>query len=327
MPSNDKAPAVSVVAVSYNHERWIVEALDSIRRQTLGDFELIYADDASRDRSVEVALDWVNQHGIPAKTVLHEHNRGLCQTLNEAIAPCTGRYIQLMSCDDVLLPDKLERHAAILDAAAADVALVHSPVRQIDADGRPLAVPLTNGSEQAPPVTDAPFERMLDGNPIWAPSVLVRRDAIQAAGGYDERLRYEDWDMWLRLARRSRFAYSQPVSVAYRVLPSGLHTAIDETDEYWIFRKHIDHPLARARLNWTAYAVYENGHMSAEMRDDFVDVVRAHPEMRNLGNVLIRMRVFPRVCRSLARFKAHASRWAGRKRRLAAEACYAAPHG
>lgn len=322
MPLNEKTPTVSVVAVSYNHERWIAEALDSIQRQTLTDFELIYADDASQDRSVEVALDWISRHGIPAKTILHERNRGLCQTLNEAVAQCTGRYVQLMSCDDVLLADKLERHAAILDAAGGDVSLVHSPVHQIDADGRPLAVPMSNGSEKEPPLTDSPFERMLDANPIWAPSVLMRRDALRAAGGYDERLRYEDWDMWLRLARRSRFAFSQPASVAYRVLPNGLHTTIDETDEYWIFRKHIDHPLARARLNWTAYAVYESGRMSAEMRDDFLDVIRAHPEMWNFRNALIRMRVSPPMCKSLARFKARASQLSGRKRRtLAAEAC------
>lgn len=322
MRTNESEPTVSIVAVSYNHERWILDALESIGRQTLDDFELIYADDASSDLSAELALDWINGRRIPSKTIIHSRNRGLCRTLNEALAQCTGRYIQLMSCDDVLFADKLERHAAILDCSDADVSLVHSPVHQIDADGRPLAAPMSNGSEKDAPVTETPFERLLDGNLIWAPSVLIKREAIRAAGGYDERLRFEDWDMWLRLGRKSRFAFSQPASVAYRVLPNGLHTVINEADEYWIFRKHLDHPLVRARLNWTAYAVYEDGNMSGEMREDFLNAVKTHPEMWNVRNVLIRMRVSPPVCRSLSRFKARASLLSSRMRRkCTAAAC------
>lgn len=309
MHTNDHTPLVSVIAVSYNHERWILDALESIGGQTFRDFELIYADDASADRSVGIATAWLSRQHFPIRTVIHRQNRGLCRTLNEVLALCRGRYLQSVSCDDILFPDKLARHVQLLEAASADVALVHSGIEIIDADGAVI----THDHLDLARAVDAelpglPFVRLLDGNAMSALTALIRTDAVRSVGGYDENLRYEDWDMFLRLGRNFRFLYSPYVSVRYRLLGSGLHATITDVDRYWTLRKHVDHGRARQALMWTVYRLYEEGRLTSEIRADFLDCARRFRDMRNVRNQLIRMRVPGAISNRLVRAKAALSR-------------------
>lgn len=313
-------PLVSIIASSYNHERWIVETLESISAQTFRDFELVYADDASSDQSVKLATEWLRDRPFAVQTVLHSENRGVCRTFNDALKRCRGRYLQIVSCDDILFPEKLARQVALLEEAEADVALVYSGADIIDADGASI------GSEcrdlvrtLSTELSSRPFESLLRGNTISAPSVLVRADAIRSTGGYDEGLSCEDWDMWLRLARSWRFLHSPYVSVAYRLLGNALHTKLARADTYWTLRKHVDVPLARSGMMWEVYRLYEAGKLTADVRHDFLDCARKFADMRNARNYLIRWNVPPSLCRGLVKAK-NALTPAGRARRLPAPA-------
>ena len=129
-------PLVSVIAVSYNHEKYLGATLESICNQTLQDFELIYCDDASKDRSVEGATEWLDRHHPDAQRIIHAENRGFCRTLNEALDLCSGKYLQIIACDDILMPEKFQRQVAMLDDADERVAVVMSDMAVIDTDGR-----------------------------------------------------------------------------------------------------------------------------------------------------------------------------------------------
>ena len=293
-------PRISVIAVSYNHERWILQTLESIKAQTLQDFELIYADDASQDRSADIAREWLLRQPFPVKTIIHKENRGLCRTLNEALAHCNGRHLQTIACDDILFPEKFERQAQILDAAAPEVAMVYSGAELIDADGAPSTdkhLDVARGLNT--PLPERAFERLVEGALLSSPSALIKLDAIRAEGGYDTRLLHEDWDMWLRLARTRRFVFSSYVSVAYRYLASGLHNKGRLVDQYRIFRKHIDVASARSALMWTVYKMYEAGELAPEVRRDFLEQVCRFRDMANWRNPMIRMRVPPWLAKSL----------------------------
>ena len=66
------------------------------------------------------------------------------------------------------------------------------------------------------------YEDLLEANFIPAMTVLARRECYETAGPYDETLVYEDWDMWLRLAKRYEFAFSPHVGASYRVVTGSL---------------------------------------------------------------------------------------------------------
>ena len=213
------APAITVIALCYNHERFLHECLESIRTQTCQNFELIVTDDASQDRSPGLIAEWIDRHRLKAHFIRHAANAGICRTLNEALARAQGKYIAMIATDDVWAPERLATQLAAMEAQGEQVAVVYSDAAQMDEDGQPLP---RNFIEHHRPGLAPPsgklFPALADGNFIPAMSTLIRRAAIDAVGGYDERLTYEDYDMWLRLAARFDFAYCPHVVARYRIV-------------------------------------------------------------------------------------------------------------
>jgi glycosyltransferase involved in cell wall biosynthesis len=217
------SPAVTVIALCFNHERFVIEALESIHAQTCQDFELIVTDDASRDSSPDLIADWLRQHRPDAHFIRHRSNAGLCPTLNEALARARGKYICMIATDDCWAPDRLERHLAVMAGQPDSVAVVYSDVAQMDEAGHPLP---QNFIEQHRPGFSPPsgrlFSALADGNFIPAMAATIRRAALTAVGGYDERLSYEDYDMWLRLSARFDFVFCPGTVARYRIVSTSL---------------------------------------------------------------------------------------------------------
>ncbi len=217
-------PLVTVIATCYNHARFVVEALESIRCQTYPNIELIIADDCSTDDSAERIRAWVDEQGVECHLRLHDRNQGLCRTLNEALSLASGKYIALISTDDVWLPDKTARQVMIMEALPESVAVVYSDAYVINEDGERLPGRYIQSRVQRPdtPEGDVFHTLLRDWCFIPAMATLIRRSCLDAVGPYDESLVFEDVDMWLRLARRYRFAFDSTVSASYRILPGSL---------------------------------------------------------------------------------------------------------
>src|ERR1039457_6887169 len=96
--SND-LPLVSVLVGCYNHARYVTETLESVRLQTYPKIQLIIWDDCSRDNSVEAIQSWIRQHNYECIFLQHSVNRGICQSLNEALALAQGKYISMVAAD------------------------------------------------------------------------------------------------------------------------------------------------------------------------------------------------------------------------------------
>jgi glycosyltransferase involved in cell wall biosynthesis len=216
------APTVTVIALCYNHERFLLNCLESIRAQTFQDFELIVTDDCSRDSSPEMIAAWLAEHYPQARFIRHTANRGICATLNEALAVAQGTYISMIATDDMWLPHKLESQVSQAQSLSADTAVIYADAEQMDEQGNLLPTRFLEAHGVTAPPEGQIFSRLADGNFIPAMTTLIRREALLAVGGYDERLSYEDYDMWLRLANRYAFAYqAQPVA-RYRIVATSM---------------------------------------------------------------------------------------------------------
>jgi len=199
-----QSPLVSVVIPCFNYARFLGEALESVRQQSLGEWECIVVDDGSTDDSVEVAKSFVADD--PRFSCVRRSNRGPSAARNAGLAKAHGEYVQLVDADDLLEPDKLAVQAAFL-AGHPKYAMVYSPMRFFtDAGGLRSYSRGRNRAQKDwmtlwPDTTDALLVALVEGNtfPISAP--LFRRSALEAVGKFDESLpSHEDWEFWLRWA-------------------------------------------------------------------------------------------------------------------------------
>jgi GT2 family glycosyltransferase len=202
MPTPD-LPLVSVVIPTHNRAATLVRAIRSVLAQTYPAFELLIVDDASTDDTAAHVAPYLG-----ARVRLHRQarNRGAAATRNTGIALARGAYVALLDSDDEWLPEKLACQVALFQAGPADLGLVYAGLWQV-VDGRPpVAVP--------PRQRGRIYDELRWRNQIGTASgVMVRREVLQAVGGFDERLRAcEDWDLWLRIARDYRVdAVAEPL--------------------------------------------------------------------------------------------------------------------
>lgn len=192
-------PNVSVILPVWNGEAFLKPAIESILGQTLASLELIVIDDGSTDGSAAIAEEFAS--GDDRVRVLRRPHEGLSAALNAGIAAARGEYVARMDADDVSVPDRLQKQVAYLDAHPACVA-AGAWIEVVDEAGRHL------GLKTFVTTHDEISAALLRGiSPIAHPTVVARRDALRAAGGYDgQRYPSEDLDLWFRLGERGELA-------------------------------------------------------------------------------------------------------------------------
>lgn len=210
-------PLVSIVAACYNHARFLRETLDSIAAQTYPNIELIITDDGSKDDSISIIGKWMQANPQANATLIaNPQNEGICKTFNKGLQQSQGKYFQVIACDDVMLPHKIETQVAALEAASLDICMVHSDARVMNENSQTIHDSFWDFWDFQIPTAPTLLEQLIEQNTILAPSVLLRREVVVAEGGYDEALCYEDWDLWLRLARKYTFLKLPNPLVYYR---------------------------------------------------------------------------------------------------------------
>lgn len=205
-------PRVSVLVAAYNARSFLAVTLGSALAQTYRDLEVLVIDDGSRDGTAGVVREF--ERADPRVRLITQANRGLSATRNRGIAESRGDLIAFLDHDDLWHPEKLARQVACLDATGAGVVSCYSEI--IDSDHR------CTGWQLGGDANGRVYEEMLEWDMVSGGSVvLVRRSVLDTAGAFDEALHVrEDWDMWIRLARRTRFATVPQVLVGYTRRPS-----------------------------------------------------------------------------------------------------------
>lgn len=206
-------PLVTVGVASFNNASYLRETLESIRLQTYPNVELLIVDDASTDNSVAVAEAWLAEHPeVNGRLIRHPTNKGICPTCNDLATNATGEFFSVVGSDDVYMPDKLAVQVAMLMQAGPEFGVLTSNIEFMDEDGNTLPKPV----DFATPHEAEVFIPLLKKCFVGAVGVLVRRSCFAKVGLYDERLPFEDWDMWLRISREYKFIYSPKISARYR---------------------------------------------------------------------------------------------------------------
>jgi glycosyltransferase involved in cell wall biosynthesis len=210
-----EAPLVSVICLSYNHERFIEEAVQSVLNQTYPNVELILVDDASKDSSQEKIKGIVAAN--PAiKMVLLEKNVSNCKAFNKGLTQANGEFAIDFAADDVLLPSRIDEGLKALQKAGSEYGVHFCDAEWIDETGAHLYFHSDKFPHKTIPQGDI-YKEIISRYFICPASTLVKREVLTHLDGYDESLAYEDFDFLVRASRSFKFAYSQNVLVKKRV--------------------------------------------------------------------------------------------------------------
>jgi len=193
--SSDREPLVSVVLPVRNGADCIAAAVGSILGQTYTSIELMVVDDCSDDATPDILAGISNPR---LRVVRLERNIGVTAARNAGIRASTGVFVAAMDADDLSHPERIARQVEFLHRHP-DYVMVSCAFDCVDSAGRVL-------DRVCPPARDEAIRRLLvRANPFAHSAVMLRRDALEGVGLYDEAMRYaEDYDLYFRLAHRGK---------------------------------------------------------------------------------------------------------------------------
>jgi glycosyltransferase involved in cell wall biosynthesis len=222
-------PLVSVLMPSYNHERYISEAIEGVLNQTFADFELIIIDDASKDKSKEI-IKIYKEKDSRIRTIFHNENKGIARTLNDGFEEAKGKFIAFTASDDVWVKDKLKKQLEVLEKNEDLVVWSESLI--IDALGNPAGEFFTQKYRASKRKESGDiFEELLKGNYICATSVILKRENLKDIR-FDEQLKYlNDYKFAVDLARRYKFYFIPEPLAMYRI--HGRNVSLSDREEGW----------------------------------------------------------------------------------------------
>ena len=213
-------PLVSVVMPTYNSERFLGDAIESIINQTFRDFEFIIVADKSSDRSYLILDDYAKKDN--RIKVFMEKKKGLIASLNKGCQLAKGKYIARMDADDISRPHRLEMQLQYLEEHP-EIGVLGTGIRYIDEAGR-LGKSVRNPRD--PKLIK--FYLHLE-NCFVHPSIMMRRETIEHLGFYNpEAIHAEDYDLWARATSVTQVSNLQDILLEYRVWSGGIssHNAL-----------------------------------------------------------------------------------------------------
>ncbi|NOU22812.1 MAG: glycosyltransferase [Methyloglobulus sp.] len=222
----NRPPLVSVLMPVYNAEQFLVEAIESVLKQTFTDFEFIIINDGSNDKSLQILQYYATKDNRIC--LISRENRGLVKTLNEGVGLARTPYIARMDADDISYPDRLFKQVKFLNEHPNYV-VIGSRTQLIDEDGDPLCFFSSETTHQ-----EIDFAHLQGkGGAIAHPAAMFRKNDFNSVGQYrTEFIHAEDLDLWLRMAEVGKLGNLPDLLLDYRqhVLSVGYKYRTEQID-------------------------------------------------------------------------------------------------
>ncbi|VVN43726.1 hypothetical protein PS663_05623 [Pseudomonas fluorescens] len=203
---------VSVMMPTYNAERYVAAALDSILSQDYENIQIVVCDDASQDKTADIITAYGLRYPEKITAVINSTNLGVTLNCNKALGLCEGEYISLFAGDDLMLPGKISKQVAVMDSAP-DIVLSYHPVEIFDSETDKTIFTTNQHAREDVYSTE---DLLLKGGIPGGCSIMIRRDVLPE-GGYDGRLKtVSDWLFFLEISTRGRLYKLNDVLARYR---------------------------------------------------------------------------------------------------------------
>ncbi|MBN2057321.1 MAG: glycosyltransferase [Candidatus Saganbacteria bacterium] len=228
------SPKVSVIIAAHNHAHFLPECLNSVRRQSYADYEVIVIDNGSTDNTREVVagLSWdkLRYH-------YQQDTGSVAGPRNTGIKLARGEYVAFLDSDDYWEPDKLKQTMAILEQDRTIDVVSHDLLAKNESGGSFL---LPVG-----PLKDDMYRQLLFCNRLLGSATVAKKSVMEEIGGFDGRPEFvhaEDYEAWLRLAeKRKKFSFLNKVLGTYRIHGQNLSSDYERAlqDEVNVLKTHL----------------------------------------------------------------------------------------
>jgi len=201
-------PPLSVILPAYNAERYISQAIESVLGQDYGDFELIIANDGSKDNTLERIRSFSDSR---IRVIDNETNIGLIGTLNKCIAESKGEFIARMDADDICMPGRFTKQIDYLKQHP-EIGIVSSFMSVVGQESHVYSHRFTS--------PDLVKAGLLFTNPLVHPAVVFRKSSIAGKELYSPTfLHAEDYGLWISLIKDVSFYVIPEALLAHRAHP------------------------------------------------------------------------------------------------------------
>jgi teichuronic acid biosynthesis glycosyltransferase TuaG len=289
---------------SYNHEKYVSEAINSVLSQSFADFELIIIDDCSNDNSQNIIREYQLKDSR-VHPFFHQKNMGISKTYNDGVRRALGKFIAFLDSDDLWLETKLEKQLAILKTNE-DLA-VWSEGEIIDQNGKPTGQTFTqieNGLNVRKS-GDIFQELLKNDNFVFDSSLILKKENLPQKN-FDESLKYlNDYRFVVDVAKKCEFCFIVEPLAKYRV--HGKNTIFNKSpawhqDRISIYTYFINYYGNELPAKTKSHLLFRMGWAYAELgerdlaRRRIFDAIRANPfgkkSMAYLAAALTGIRVF-----------------------------------
>jgi glycosyltransferase involved in cell wall biosynthesis len=293
--AEDAPVLVSTVIPAFNAKRFIVRALESALAQGVPDSEVIVVDDGSTD-GTRALVEGYRHRGV--RLVCHSQRTGAAGARNSGILAARGEYVAFLDADDEWLPGKLERQLGVITREPA-MPFVSCRANLVNEFGRDTG-DIYRGAKPA----EGPrgWRTLLAYPCVATPSVLARRTALNAAGGFNRWMPVgEDQDMWIRLALTGPIGHIPESLVRVHSTPNSLSKSKFREQASYVLPMIIAyvernrHALSRAEIRYILGERFgklgQLAYVSGEPGFGVITMLRAMAYGHQpLGNLLYMMR-------------------------------------
>jgi len=271
MINEKNRPLVSAGIPAYNHEKYIAECIESAINQDYENMELIIINDGSNDKTHDVIMSYDSK--CKKRFVRYEYrnrkNRGLTVTLNEMVDWSKGKYFTSIASDDVMLSNKVSTLVDKLESLDESYAVAFGDAIFIDKNGNKIYLDKKTGKstiknkgcnlfldyhtywsdiDYRDEKVFGNYATLLKNNYLPAMSNLIRLDKVKEVGAWTEGNTIEDWELWLKLAKKYKFAYAYKPVALYRLHGDNLTKRMSKYinyDYFVLLKKEKDYAISK----------------------------------------------------------------------------------
>ena len=250
MQENTNLPLVSIVLITYNSSRFILETLDSTRAQTYKNIELIISDDKSTDNTIDICREWIKNNGsrfVRTCLITAETNSGIPANINRGIKVSEGEWIKCLAGDDLLAENCITDLISYIQTQDADIRIMYSDVTRFYGNSTKNIAPKKDMSTRfcsMESTAEEQYQMLLRYNRVWAATMIIRKDLLETVNGFDERFRLlEDWPLWLKVTHAGYKIYYLDKSLAfYRIHDNNLSMTVN--------KNYLYHPVSLINISF-----------------------------------------------------------------------------